>query len=72
MGVAKMIYFEDELFQEITKDLEKGKLSKRVNDLLKRGLVVEQKGNTLTISDLIIALVRCYNRKSKPDQQIVI
>ena len=72
MGVAKMIYFEDELFQEITKDLEKGKLSKRVNDLLKRGLVVEQKGNTLTTRDLIIALVRCYNRKSKPDQQIVI
>ena len=44
MGISKMIYFEDELFKKATEGTEKGDVSKRINDLIRKGLRMEEKG----------------------------
>lgn len=71
MAVSKMIYFTGDLFERATKGIEKGDVSKRINELLEKGLQFEAKGDEMSLKRLIEALVRFYNTK-KPKDKIII
>ena len=71
MAVSKMIYFSGDVFEQATKGIEKGDISKRINDLVQRGLKVEEKGDKVSVKDIIISLVRWYNNK-RPNDKIVL
>ena len=62
MGISKMIYFEDEVFNKATEGVEKGDVSKRINDLIRKGLRLEEKGDKLGFRELVLALVSYYNK----------
>ena len=57
-----MIYFEDEVFNKATEGVEKGDVSKRINDLIRKGLRLEEKGDKLGFRELVLALVSYYNK----------
>ena len=69
MGISKMIYFEDEVFNKATEGVEKGDVSKRINDLIRKGLRLEEKGDKLGFRELVLALVSYYN-KSNPNNKL--
>lgn len=71
MAVSKMIYFTGDLFEEATKGVEKGDISKRINDLITKGLKFEEKGDKISLKDLIVSLIRWYNAH-KPHDKITI
>ena len=64
-----MIYFEDEVFNKATEGVEKGDVSKRINDLIRKGLRLEEKGDKLGFRELVLALVSYYN-KSNPNNKL--
>lgn len=69
MGISKMIYFENEVFNKATEGVEKGDVSKRINDLIRKGLRLEEKGDKLGFRELVLALVS-YHNKVNPNSKL--
>ena len=65
MSKMKTIYFDDDLFNEITEGYEGKNFSERAKELIRKGLRLEQKGAELTIRDHLEAMVNQYNKTSK-------
>ena len=65
MSKVKTIYLEDEMITEIMTNAGNLSFSERVRELISKGLKYEQGTNDLSIRDLITALGRAYNKKSK-------
>lgn len=67
MAVSKMIYFTGNLFEEATKGVEKGDVSKRINDLIKKGLDYE-KGGDVSLEQALGYFNRLYKKKHPTEQ----
>lgn len=61
MAKMKTIYFDDELLSQIG---ETKNFSERVKELVAKGLQLEQKGNELSMSQLLETFVKKYNVKT--------
>ena len=61
MSKMKTIYFDDELLEQIG---ETKNFSERIKELVVKGLQLEQKGNELTMSQLLETFVKKYNAKT--------
>ena len=71
MALSKMIYFSGDLFERATEGTEKGDVSRRINELIEKGLRFEEKGDKMSLKSLIMALVRVYNIQ-KPNDKITL
>lgn len=69
MAVAKMIYFSGNLYERATEGLGKGEVSKRIAELIQRGLDSEKEQSKVTLRDIIVSLIQLYNSK-KPNDRI--
>ena len=69
MAVAKMIYFTGDLYERATEGAGKGEVSKRIAELIQKGLDSEKEHGKITLRDIIINLVHLYNSK-KPNDKI--
>ena len=58
MAKMETIYFDDDLFKEITEGYEGKNFSERAKELIRKGLRLDQKGADITIRDLLEAVVK--------------
>ena len=67
MSVSRMIYFTGNLFEEATKGVEKGDVSKRINDLIQKGLDYE-KGGGVSFKQALGYFNKMYKKKHPTEQ----
>ena len=72
MAVAKMIYFSGDTFEQATEGTGKGDASKRINELILKGIAYEKNDgrNKLGMREAVEFLYKSYNKKN-PDNPIV-
>jgi hypothetical protein len=63
MATSKTIYFTGDLFERATEGIEKGDVSKRINELIRNGLKYE-KGDKITFEKALGYFNKMYLKKN--------
>lgn len=61
---AKTIYLEEEVIEKIMKDSLTNNFSKRIQDLVEKGMLYEAKGEKTGVREAILSLIKAYNCKT--------
>lgn len=62
-GTQKAVYFDYDVLEAIQKS--DAKFSRRVNDLIRKGLRLEAKGDDIGVRGCIEGLIKFYNKNNK-------
>ena len=65
MATSRMIYFKGDLLERATEGVEKGDISKRINDLIHKGLLYEEQNpeGKVGLKEVTKYLLSIYNKK---------